>query len=191
MLSSTQRRTRHERQEEISTIWKEWPHLPITITVQLVLLPLNSVIRERTQCAIISRVFASWTCPVKLHATDTANIIFWHVPMPCRHGIPLLDRDLHPSIAKPSGVKEAGSRMTVVCPDRATFLGRSGSLLISVDIGDLLPAEPAQKVRLGLNVGRTRGCDQQRRLLVLAFSLYYHIGLLTFRKPHLSSGFRG
>lgn len=108
-----QRDSRHQEREEGDTIWKEWPHFPITVPVLSPVTP-EALMCKHTQCAIVARIFARGTCAVKLHATDTANIVFRHIPSPCRHSVPLLDRDLHPSIAKPSGGTEAGSRVMLL-----------------------------------------------------------------------------
>lgn len=48
-----------------------------------------------THSAFIPGIFAGWTGSIKLNTADATDIVLWHVPAPCRDGIPLLDRDLH------------------------------------------------------------------------------------------------
>ena len=50
---------------------------------------------QRTQGTVVTGIFAGRTGPVELHATDAAHLVLRHVPSPCRHGIPLFDRDFH------------------------------------------------------------------------------------------------
>lgn len=47
------------------------------------------------ESAIIARVFAGWTCAVKLDSTYTTNIILGHIPSPRGHRVPFFDSDFH------------------------------------------------------------------------------------------------
>lgn len=53
-----------------------------------------------TQAAVVAWVFTSRTRPVKVDLADTTNIVFWQVPAPCGHWIPLLDGDFHDASAQ-------------------------------------------------------------------------------------------
>lgn len=48
-----------------------------------------------TQRAVITGKFAGGTCPVELDATDPANLVLGHVPVPGGNGIPFFECDLH------------------------------------------------------------------------------------------------
>lgn len=51
--------------------------------------------QHHTQGAFISGIFARGASPIELDTTDTADFVFWHIPSPRCHRVPLLDRDLH------------------------------------------------------------------------------------------------
>jgi hypothetical protein len=48
-----------------------------------------------TKAAVIPRVFAAGARSVEVDLTNATNVVFGEVPSPGRHGVPLLDLDLH------------------------------------------------------------------------------------------------
>jgi len=48
-----------------------------------------------TQAAVVARVFAGRTRPIKVDLADAADVVFRDVPSPGGDGVPLLDGDLH------------------------------------------------------------------------------------------------
>jgi hypothetical protein len=91
---SHQLRPRH-RTCSLLTIWKLCPHLPETgVCVS------SEKSRRRkegalTQDAIISGVFACWTCTIEVDLADAADVVVGNIPSPCSYGIPFPDLDLH------------------------------------------------------------------------------------------------
>jgi len=83
-------------------MWKLCPHFPDTADRVVVSkhLPANierasKMMEELTQTTVISWVFASRTCAIKVDLTDTANIVVRDIPSPGSHGVPFPDSDLH------------------------------------------------------------------------------------------------
>ena len=52
-------------------------------------------IHFHTQGTIISREFAGWTGPIKLHATYSTHVVFGDIPVPGRYGGVFLDSNFH------------------------------------------------------------------------------------------------
>ena len=50
---------------------------------------------EHTEAAFISGKPAGWACAVEVDLADAADVVLGYVPSPGRHGVPLLDPDLH------------------------------------------------------------------------------------------------
>lgn len=77
----------------LHTMWKEWPHFPITVirSVQVTV----SRLRVHTESTIIARIFARRTSSIELNATNTTDFIFRHIPPPGSDCVPLFDSDLH------------------------------------------------------------------------------------------------
>ena len=50
---------------------------------------------RHTQAALVSGISACWAGSVEMDLADAADIVFGDIPSPGRHGVPLLDRDLH------------------------------------------------------------------------------------------------
>lgn len=83
-------------------MWKLCPHFPDTADRVVISKhpPVNierfsRVMEELTQTTVISWIFASRTCAIKVNLTDTANIVVWDIPSPGSHGVPFPDSDLH------------------------------------------------------------------------------------------------
>lgn len=48
-----------------------------------------------TKATVVAGILARRTRPVKVHLTDTADVVLGDIPLPCGDGIPLLDGDFH------------------------------------------------------------------------------------------------
>lgn len=48
-----------------------------------------------TKATVVAGILARRTRPVKVHLTDTADVVFGDIPLPCGDGIPLFDGDFH------------------------------------------------------------------------------------------------
>lgn len=57
-----------------------------------------------TQRTVVTGEFAGWTGPVELYATDAADFVVGHVPVPGRDGVPFFDADFHIYQQKKSSV---------------------------------------------------------------------------------------
>jgi hypothetical protein len=66
--------------------------------------------RRLTERAVIARKFAGWTGAIELNATDTADFIFGHIPVPGRDGVPFFQRNLHVGVQLKREEKVEGER---------------------------------------------------------------------------------
>jgi hypothetical protein len=74
-------------------MWKEWPHLPITVGVSKI--SKRARYGALTESTVIAWELAGRTSSIELNATDTADFILWHVPAPGGDGVPRLDGNFH------------------------------------------------------------------------------------------------
>lgn len=53
-----------------------------------------------TKATVVAGILARGTRPVKVHLTDTADVVLGDIPLPCGDGIPLFDGDFHRADSK-------------------------------------------------------------------------------------------
>ena len=55
----------------------------------------KDLVTEHTKSTVVPRILARGTCSIELHATNSTDVIFRHVPSPGRYRVPFVYSDFH------------------------------------------------------------------------------------------------